>query len=286
MAVVENYRRVLAAPGAAAFCAARLPISMVSLSTVILLRQTTGSYSVAGAVAAAGGVATACGSLVTSRWADTAGQARMLRPAVVVHAAAFTALAFCALLRAPTWTLFATAVVAGFAWPQFGSLVRARWPRVLQGDAGERLHTAYSLESALDGVIWMSGPILVTALAVHVAPVAACLLSAALVLTGGLALAALPASQPPPHPRTTTALRPRLLSPALIVMVASLAGIGAVMGSVEVVTVAFARERGAPGATGATGWLLALWALAGLLAGLAYGAVHWRAPCGAACFGP
>ena len=51
-------------------------------------------------------------------------------------------------------------------------------------------------------------------------------------------------------------------------------GLGALFGSAEVTTVAFAEEAGQKGITGV---LLAFWALGSLLAGLVTGAVHLRA---------
>jgi hypothetical protein len=52
-----TYRRVLGVPGALAFSVsglvARLPISMISLGIVLLVSDRTGSYTLAGTVAAA-----------------------------------------------------------------------------------------------------------------------------------------------------------------------------------------------------------------------------------------
>jgi predicted MFS family arabinose efflux permease len=59
-----------------------------------------------------------------------------------------------------------------------------------------------------------------------------------------------------------------------VVMVAMVA-IGGVFGSFEVVTVAFSQEQGQPGATGI---LLALYALGSLVAGVVVGALHLHAP--------
>lgn len=53
--------------------------------------------------------------------------------------------------------------------------------------------------------------------------------------------------------------------------------VGGIFGSVEVVTVAFTDERGTPGSAG---WVLAAFALGSLLAGVAYGAVHWHSASG------
>ena len=52
-------------------------------------------------------------------------------------------------------------------------------------------------------------------------------------------------------------------------------GLGAALGSAEVVTVAFTAEHGVPQMSGV---VLAVWALGSLIAGLWYGGVHWRAP--------
>jgi MFS family permease len=62
--------------------------------------------------------------------------------------------------------------------------------------------------------------------------------------------------------------------PLILLSLISL-GLGAALGSAEVVTVAYTAEAGRPGLAGV---VLAVWALGSLLAGLWYGSVHWRAP--------
>ncbi|HEY9388740.1 MAG TPA: MFS transporter, partial [Mycobacteriales bacterium] len=62
-------------------------------------------------------------------------------------------------------------------------------------------------------------------------------------------------------------------APGLRVLVPVFAAVGATFGTIEVSMVAFAAERGE---TGASGPLLALLAFGSLVAGLLYGAVHWR----------
>jgi MFS family permease len=59
------------------------------------------------------------------------------------------------------------------------------------------------------------------------------------------------------------------------VIVVAFVGLGAIFGSVEVALVAFAEERGSPGAAGL---LVSLFALGSLVAALAYGARDWRTP--------
>jgi hypothetical protein len=61
----------------------------------------------------------------------------------------------------------------------------------------------------------------------------------------------------------------------LRVLIGVFVAIGAVFGLIEVAVVALAREHGDAGAAGP---MLGLWATGSLLAGIAYGAVTWRAP--------
>src|SRR6185295_15588069 len=82
-----------------------------------------------------------------------------------------------ALAGAPSWTLFPAAAVFGGSYPQPGSLVRARWAHALSGTP--LLPTAFSLESVLDEVVFVVGPVLVTVLATAVSPSAGLLVGAA-----------------------------------------------------------------------------------------------------------
>jgi MFS family permease len=62
-----------------------------------------------------------------------------------------------------------------------------------------------------------------------------------------------------------------------VVLISTFVFVGAIFGSAEVVAVAFTDEHGVPGAAGA---VLACFALGSMLAGLGYGAIHWRTPPG------
>jgi MFS family permease len=272
------YRRVLSVPGGAAFSVAgfvaRVPISMQTLGTVLLVAATSGSYALAGSVSAALALAEAAFSPLLGRLVDRNGQARVLVVALASHALGLAALVALALAAAPAWTLFPAAAVYGASYPQPGSLVRARWSHVLAGDP--LLPTAFSWESVLDEVIFVVGPVLVTALATQVAPAAGLLAAYGFSLVGGVALAAQRHTEPPAHRGDAgTRLRSVLGRPGVPVLVLVAAALGGVFGSVEVATVAFTAERGQPAAAGV---VLALLAAGSMLAGLWYGAVSWRAP--------
>jgi MFS family permease len=82
------------------------------------------------------------------------------------------------------------------------------------------------------------------------------------------------ATEPAPRPagsdhESTHAIR----RPGLLVLVAVFFGLGGLFGMTEVGVVAVTREAGHAGTAGT---LLALWATGSLIAGVAYGAAHWR----------
>src|SRR5688572_22613189 len=82
--MLSSYRRILAVPGALLFSAtglvARLPLSMESLGIVLLVVAETGSYGLAGSLAAATTIANAIASIVQGRYLDRLGQPRVLPP--------------------------------------------------------------------------------------------------------------------------------------------------------------------------------------------------------------
>jgi MFS family permease len=277
--LLGGYLEVLRLPGAAAFSAAgvlaRLPISMLGIGIVLLVVEATGSYAVAGWVAAVFGIVQALAAPVVARAVDRLGQARVMRPAIAVHVLGLILLMACAQARAPRWMLFAAVAVMGATIGSLGTLVRARWSFLLT-DHPRRpalMHRAYSLESVLDEVVFIVGPILVTLLATQTSPVAGLAAAACAVGTGGAWLLGQRGTEPPASRGHAAHPRGGMNLPGLAVLVLAFAGIGVVFGSVEVLTIAFTDERGTPGQAGA---VLAAFAFGSMLAGVGYGAVQWR----------
>lgn len=277
--MLQPYRDVLARPGALAFSAtgvlARLPMSMVGIGIVLMVSALYGSYGLAGRVSAVMVVAQAvCGPQI-ARFVDRYGQAVVMRPAVAVSASSLVALVVAASLQAPPVWLYVTAGLSGATIGSFGSLVRARWTHVL-GDDPRRVHTAYSLESALDELVFVVGPVAATVLATSVAPVAGLVVPVVAMTVGGFAFLALRRTEPPAA--ATDAPRPRgtvLRRPGMLVIVLVFVAIGAIFGATDVATVAFAEESGRKGLAGV---ILAVFALGSLISGLGYGARHWVSP--------
>ncbi|MGA4841595.1 MFS transporter [Streptomyces sp. G45] len=272
------YVRLLALPGAAAFTVgnlvARLPMGMFSVSAVTMIAGARGSYALAGAVTATGLAATAAVAPWIARLVDRHGQARVAVPATVVAVLGSLALLLCVRYGAPDWTLFA-AYAATATTPNTGGMARARWAHLLKGDAAA-VHTANSFEQAADELCFMLGPVLAAFLCGTLFPQAGTLVGAVLLLTGTLLFAAQRATEPPVHGRATgparkSPLRARGMPALLAVFLAT----GAVFGALEVVTLAYADERGHQAAAGV---VLALQAAGSCAAGLVFGAVRPRGP--------
>lgn len=272
--MLSPYADILRVAGARAFVSAgllaRLPLAMLGLGTVLLITGTTDSYGLAGAVSATIAVSNAIGAPQLGRLVDRFGQRRVLLPAMVVQTSGLLALIAAAAGDAPHALYFVAAAVTGASMTSFGALVRSRWSTLLQG---ERLQTAYALESVLDELVFTCGPVLVTLLATAITPAAGLLAALAFLLTGGLVFASLRSTEPPVHPhheRGGSAIRVR----GLLVLALVMAGVGGVFGTVEVSMVAFAEQHGHEALAGP---LLALHAISSGVAGVLYGARSWRA---------
>lgn len=273
------YRSLFATPGAYGFVVAgflgRMPMSMRGLGCVLMVSALTGSYALAGAVAATLTRSQALTTPWLGRLADRHGQRWPLICCLAAHSAGISLLVLAAQTSAPSWTLFPVAGLAGAAVPPVGSLVRARWAGLVGGTPA--LGTAFAFESVLDEAIFVVGPVIVTALAVGVAPAAGLLGPLVLALVGSLALASQRGTEPKPSPDLSPAGRRVVRSSGLWVLVLACVAVGIVLSIIDVGMVAFARERGTPVAAG---WLLALFATGSMLAGLAYSAREWRGPLG------
>ncbi|MGX1270328.1 MFS transporter [Streptomyces phaeoluteigriseus] len=270
------YRRLFAVPGARAFTAgalmARLPMGMFSVSAVVMIADTRGSYALAGGVTATGLAATALVAPWTARLVDRYGQARIAVPATLVAVLGGLALVVCVRRDAPDWTLFA-AYAATATTPNTGGMSRARWSHLFRDDPAA-LHTANSFEQAADELCFMLGPVLAAFLCGTFFPEAGTLTGAVLLVTGTLVFAAQRATEPPPRPGTAAGPSP-LRAPGIPPLLVCCLALGAVFGATEVVTIAFADARGHAAAAGV---VLALQAAGSCAAGLAFGAVRPSGP--------
>ncbi|MFE0384688.1 MFS transporter [Streptomyces bungoensis] len=273
-----GYGQLLRTRGAWTFLlpgfAARQPFAMLTISIVLLVQHTTGSYGAAGAAAAVTGVSMALFAPYSGRLADRYGQGAVLVPGVLVHTLAGLSLTGLALAHAPLWALFAAAVPTGASVPQVGPMVRARWGVTLQGSP--LMTTAAAFESVTDELTFVFGPLLATALCTTVAPAAGLVTEAGLTLVGGLLFAAQRSTQPPVtasagHARVRQASALRV--PGVRVLVVTFLGIGSVFGGMQVSLAAFTESIGEPGLNGV---LYGVFAAGNMLSGVACGAIAWK----------
>ncbi len=274
--MLDSYRRILGRPGTALFSVtglfARLPISMVGLGIVLLVQGKSGSYGVAGAVAAAYMIANAILAILQGRLVDNLGQARVLSGASAIFGIAMVMLIWSVEADWPIGAAYAFAALAGGSLPQIGSCVRARWSYVLSAPA--EVQTAYALEAVVDEAVFILGPILVTVLATSIDPVAGLATAIVAGVAGSLAFSAQRATEPPAHPHDrSVGARPPMPWRTVIPLTIVCAALGVLFGAAEVTTVAFGEEQGSKAYAGP---LLALWALGSLIAGVITGAVHWK----------
>jgi MFS family permease len=273
-----GYGQLLRTRGAWTFLlpgfAARQPFAMLTLSIVLLVQHTTGSYGAAGAAAAVTGVAMALFAPYSGRLADRYGQRAVLLPGVLVHTLSALALTVLALAHAPLWALFVAAVPTGASVPQIGPMVRARWGVKLQGSP--LMATAAAFESVTDELTFVVGPLLATALCTTVHPAAGLVAEASLTLLGGLLFAARKSTRPAvtaaEHARVKHASA--LHVPGVRVLIVTFLGIGSVFGGMQVSLAAFTESIGEPGLNGV---LYGVFAAGNMLSGVVCGAVAWRA---------
>lgn len=274
--MAQPYRELFAAPGARGFALAgllaRIPLPMIGIGIITMLSQLRGSYALAGAVSASFVLTYALVSPQVSRWVDRRGQSRVLPLATAISVLGLLLLLGATWWQAPDWILFAGAMLAGFM-PSMSAMVRARWTAIYRGQ--DRLQTAYSLETVLDEVTFIAGPPLSVGLAVAVFPQAG-VLAAALLLVAGVSALLLQKGSEPPIQVQEQGSRPSVLRLNSVRLLALLmVAMGVIVGTVDIVSVAFAEQMGQPGAASL---VLSAYALGSCLAGLVFGGLKLNIP--------
>ncbi|MCB7135480.1 MFS transporter [Cellulosimicrobium marinum] len=232
---------------------ARLPFSMLTIATLLLVTEATGSVGSGGLASAAAALGTAVGGPVQGALADRVGQRRVVGACVPV-----SALSVAALLATTTGTdlpaMLASAALVGASVPQVSPLARVRW-LALAADEPRTLRAATSYESTADELGFVLGPALVGILAAAGSPRTAVLVAAALVVTAGTAFALHPtarlASARPGGPTTDRGPRAVVrLARAQAVTVVGMLAMGLLFGGTQAALTGFTRDVGAPGLAG------------------------------------
>ena len=270
----------------------RLSYGMVSLSLVLAVKEAANSYAVAGTVMALFGLTSVFLSPARAGLIDRYGPRRALLPMATTYALLLTGLAFTASWSGSSGVLLGVlAMSAGASTPPLGPVMRALWSDLVPDK--RLLQRAYSLDSVAEELLFVTGPLLVGLLVRVTVPSVGLAVSAALVLTGSLALTSSPAvrregdqnkvfrragAAPGARPRRET----RVAAPTAAARTPR-AGSGnrrlgrewvCALGAFDLLVIAFADERHDPEAVA---WVLAALSAGSAIGGLIYGAVPWRA---------
>jgi MFS family permease len=274
-----SYRAVLRTPHACrVFSAAllgRLSYGIVPLSLVLALTGATGSYAVAGGVMALFALTVSVLAPVRAGLIDRYGPRRALPPMAVAYALVLAGLA------AVTWRpgapgplLGGLAMAAGVCAPPLGPVMRTLWSELLPDPA--LLRRGYSLDAVAEELLFVVGPLLAGLVAGFATPPLGVVVSAGLVLAGTFAFVSAAPVRALSRSQDMTAAGPRQRSRAgfgVAQPVAAALGIGACLGSVELLMVAFAKQHHH---AAAVAWCTASLSAGSAIGGLVYGALPWR----------
>ncbi|MDG4821755.1 MFS transporter [Asanoa sp. WMMD1127] len=279
---MSTVQSVLRAPRVPTLLAAsqvgRLPLAAGPLALLLFARESV-SLALAGLVVAVYTAGMAVSAPMLARSVD-----RWRQPPVLFASSALSAAGFVA-VASGGGDLVVTLVGAAFAGlgtPPLEACLRALWPALVPPPA---VAAAYTVDIALQEVIFVAGP-LVTLAAVGVAgPPAGLFAAAACQLAGAIVFALSPpvrAWRGEPAPRHWAG---PLRVPRFVVLVAGVVCTGAAVGSLPVVITGYAE---AAGDRALSGWLLAAQAGGALVGGLLYTRAKQggpgRLPVLAACF--
>jgi MFS family permease len=254
----------------------RLSYGLVSLAMMLTVTRATGSYAVAGTVMALFGAMSVFLSPARAALIDRYGPRRALTPMACLYATLLAAFAAAAWRPgAPAVVLGALAVAAGTCTPPLGPTMRAVWGEVVEDKL--LLQRAYSLDGVAEEILFVSGPLLVGAVVQVAPPAAGVALSALLVWAGTLAFVLSPvvAGVRAAAGKKSARFGSRSRGGRVLVQpVVVAAGVGLSLGAIDLLVMAFARQR--HHGDDMVAWVLAALSVGSALGGLLNGAVNWR----------
>lgn len=268
---IKPYRTALALPGLRSLLLvavlARIPLTATGVTlTFHVVLDLDGTYAAAGLVGAAITVGAAIGGPLLGRLVDRRG----LRPVLMLTGLAEAVFWTTAPSLAYPLLLPAAFVAGSLALPIF-SVVRQSIAALAPED---QRRPAYALDSMSVELSFMIGPALAVALVTAISAQTTMYLVGAGIVAAGAALWLLNppirGAAEPVGPRRRVPRR-EWLTPRLLAVLALSAAATLVLGGTDVAVVAVLR---ASGEIGWTGVVLACWAVASLVGGFAYGAVH------------
>lgn len=250
---------------------ARLPLSMISLSLIIILAEHYNNYTIAGIVAGIYTLATAILMPLSARLADKSGQNKIAAIGSMLSVICSILFLLAISMQAPLAIIVCLAI--GIAsLPSFGAFARTRWSFLYSGDP--KLQTAFAFESIVDEVAYIFGPALAVYLATNFFTSSSLLAAIGFLVIGASWFCTQRVTEPPVIKPDEIQKRSSLLlnKPMLLIMLVVLS-IGTVIGATEIVATAFAKLANMPNAAS---WGLISYAIGSLIAGIIFGVTNFK----------
>jgi MFS family permease len=245
---------------------------MAPLAILLLVRGATHSYASAGLAVGSYALANAACAPLQGRLVDRLGHAVVLAPSALAQAAFLVGLTLSARSDASGATVVVLSGLAGALAPPVAPTVRALLREVFRDPL--LLERAYALDSVLQEVAWITGPLIVALVIAIASPGAAVLLLGALYVLGTW-LFVHSSAVGGSNRRLPIEPRSALASWQLRALLGPVALTGWGLGAIEVGLPSLALHAGS---RPASGLLLALWSVGSLAGGLWYGSRAWRSP--------
>jgi MFS family permease len=274
----RHYLEVWQLPGARVLLVvgivARLGIGMAPLALLLLVQEATGRYAAAGLAGGAYALAGAALSPVAGRIADRVGSRPVLTVTAVVHPLALAGLLLASRGTAPALPLIVIAsAIAGATYPPSSAAIRRAWTDMTDVTSGRHAlrPAALAAETSLFELVFVAGPMVVSAFVVITGGPASAIVAAAVVTLGGtLWVARLPVMR---HRHNADAAAARglgpLRAPGFPALLCCALALGVAFGSSGVGVPAYAEQHGGGAALG--GVLLGVWGLGSAIGGVWFG---------------
>ncbi|MFE9611917.1 MFS transporter [Streptomyces sp. NPDC006012] len=250
----------------------RSSAAMISVGTVLLIQNTTGSFAFAGSAAGTFALFSVVVGPVRSWFTVRCGHRLTLLILAGAQALGLIALTAAATRHWPAWQILALTALVGAASPPFGALMRVGWSRALPEPV---LPKAFGIDAVCEEVTLMVGPLLVGAAVALAGTRTSLLISSGLCLAGAVTMAA---GAPSAHgddgtPQAHVSVRSAVRGAAPVLV--ALAAVGLTVGMIEVGVPALTEEFGRVALAGP---LLAVLSAASACGAFVYGRIAERAP--------
>ncbi|MBL0144106.1 MAG: MFS transporter [Betaproteobacteria bacterium] len=275
---VAHYRDFFRQPDVAALATAavlsRMPIGMVGLSMLMFLRETLGSYALAGTVSGAYFLAMAAGAPIQGRLIDRSGPKLTLLVTGIVHPLSLIAVLAAARSGVGLATVAGAAACAGFFSMPITVLTRTLWRHRFASEEDRR--RAFAIDSVLIEVNFTLGPAIVAGVLATAGSIVAFSLAIIASVAALLVFVASPALRyfRPEHHGGRHLLGP-LTEPRLLLVFVATFGLTTSFGFLEVGYPGYATALAVPALGGI---FLSVNSLGSAIGGAIFGGLTLRAP--------